>query len=70
MESDPSPGYIKSLAKSIVDTYNKYLTEKRNNMFKFAYCVKITEDVSNSNSECIGSLLCYERYCVFCPELL
>ena len=58
MESDPSPDSIKSLAKYIVDTYNKYSSQKKNNMFKFAYCGEITEGVSNSNIEAL------DHYCV------
>ena len=58
MERDPSPDSIRSLAKSIVDTYNKYSSQKKNNMFKFAYCGEITEGVSNSNLEAL------DHYCV------
>ena len=51
MECDPSPESIKSLSKSIVDTFNKYSSQKKNNMFKFAYCSEITEGVSNNKLE-------------------
>ena len=58
MERDTSPDSIRSLSKSIVDTYNKYSSQKKNNMYKFAYCGEITEGVSNSNLEDL------DHYCV------
>ena len=58
MERDTSPDSIRSLSKSIVDTYNKYSSQKKNNMYKFEYCGEITEGVSNINLEAL------DHYCV------
>ena len=58
MERDPSPESIKSLSKSIVDTFNKYSSQKKNNMFKFTYCGEITEGVSNNKLEAL------DHYCI------
>ncbi len=58
MERDSSPESIKSLSKSIVDTYKKYSSQKKNNIIKFAYGGVISEGVSNSNLEAL------DHYCV------
>ena len=64
MERDPYPDSVRSLSKSIVDTYNKYSSQKKNNMYKFSYCGEITEGVTNSNLEALDHY-CVTKYIVY-----